>query len=151
MKATFENSVNVLVKAFLKGTLEHTNCYACAVGNLICDANGYTYTKVEGCMQTIRLKENDGLYDGGTFGGGWHSVLHWKNNKRQIAITEIEKTGYSIDEIAQIEKAFEGAEQGDSAEDWIFNGLMQVVSALAEIHNVSLESKESAKKLFVKI
>jgi hypothetical protein len=40
MKATFENSVDVLVKAYLNDTLEHGQCHACAVGNLICAETG---------------------------------------------------------------------------------------------------------------
>ena len=43
MKATFENSVSVLVRAYMNDTLIHGNCFACAVGNLIVDANKYTY------------------------------------------------------------------------------------------------------------
>ena len=47
MKATFSNSVDILVKAYFNDTLRHGNCLACAVGNLMQASGvkfGSTYT-----------------------------------------------------------------------------------------------------------
>jgi len=59
-------------------------------------------------------------------------------------------------DLAKIEFAFESAphtcdESDETNAEWMFNGLMAVVDVLAEIHNVNLEVKESAKAMFVKV
>lgn len=147
----FNHSVNVLVRAFMNNTLEHTNCYACAVGNLVADANKLDYSKTG-------------------FNGGL--VAHRRNEKRVFpmfwlnpigapgcieeefvtndVLLECETTGYSVYELALIEKAFEGAEEGKSDDEWMFNGLMAVVDVLADIHGIDLTVREETKKLFVK-
>lgn len=42
MKATFENSVDVLVKAYMNGTLMHGDCERCAVAvvDVLADIHG---------------------------------------------------------------------------------------------------------------
>ena len=47
MKATFSNTVDILVKAYLNDTLRHCNCYACAVGNIISSAMGYRFVQTK--------------------------------------------------------------------------------------------------------
>jgi len=39
-KKLFDRTVSILSKAYLNDTLRHGDCYACAVGNLVCHAIG---------------------------------------------------------------------------------------------------------------
>ena len=58
----------------------------------------------------------------------------------------IAESGYSVDELARIEFAFESVPLG---EDRMFKGLMAVVDVLSDIHGVDLSVKEESKMLFV--
>lgn len=144
MKATFENTVDILVKAYLKGTLMHGSCRACAVGNII-SANGYDFNQhdVFSNMDTSWLRKIQ-----------VECRFMCPNEKdyysEKIANDQIQVTGYSLDEINKIELAFESAEYDDDMDKWMWNGLMLVVDALAEIHNIDLKQKDEAKALFVK-
>lgn len=148
MKATFENTVNILVKAYFNDTLQHCNCAACAVGNMIADAKGIElYKNNEGQVAwraplPIWIK---------AIGGG--EIKSWVKNFGQ-AIQEAESTGYTTEQIVKIEYEFEYGvsypdESGNDDVDGYF-GLMRVLSVLAEIHNVSLEATQEARNLFVK-
>ena len=142
----FNHTVNVLVKAFLNDTLEHENCAACAVGNIICasginlkdgfEANAWFYT----ICSLIRKDSQRAAFTTPT--------------KQRTGLAQMAATGYTIKELNLIELAFESEpeyiESGVN-EDRMFNGLMKVVDVLADIHGISLESKEEAKLLFVKI
>jgi len=160
MKATFENTVNILVKAYINETLEHANCAACAVGNLIAHAKG-----------VIPILMDDTNYG---------ELYHWSNGEEPLwqrvfcthsayqqihpdqyfgtAKEQIDITGYSWEQLARIEEAFESKSdrininhQSRKYKDKLqFNGLMAVVTVLAEIHGVDLETAENARKMFVK-
>lgn len=146
----FEHSVNVLVKAYVNDTLQHGNCWACAVGNLICEAKGYHYLNNAWYSQEHKT----------IIGTNWPaffmtdaiskkqspSVCH----NAKIGLQEIESTGYSTEELARIEFAFETAPIGVTLDDYMFNGLMAVVDILADIHHVDLKQREGAKAMFVK-
>jgi hypothetical protein len=156
MKPTFEHTVNILVQAYLRGELAHKICSACAVGNIVAAALGTRPKKID----------NPTVFDNNQFENGefteWFNSMHgsfYRNTK------QIEATGYSITELKRIEMAFEAApgqppnENGDfdgiypgltTDPVWMFNGLMAVLDVLAEIHNVDLSEKESAKSLFIK-
>jgi hypothetical protein len=132
-RPTFEETVSVLVKAYLNDTLVHGDDCCCAVGNLICHS------------MNLNPKSN--------WGPHWYNYfkLEWESKEAQnYAYEEIKSTGYSVDEILLIESYFENAD-GDDEQSYMFNGLMSVVDVLAEIHGVNLEVKESAKLQFVKI
>ncbi len=163
MKATFEHSVDVLVKAYLNGTLKHGNCHACAVGNLVSEACGYTYKQnpmhgfgMERYQDIIWSHKNRYyLTDNTQEQKSWHSVVKDGSDIEHPlcdeAANQIEKTGYSVDQLYRIEIAFETANRIDGPDEWMFNGLMAVVDCLADIHGINLEAKEEAKKLFVKV
>jgi hypothetical protein len=150
----FNHSVGVLVKAFLDDTLDHGNCGACAVGNLVADALNDKDFKVFGPMNlTGEL----------VHGIGWAAVFCTTGKGRQLLIPgqykgdakkQIDATGYSWRELARIEKAFElhnpDYTKTIDIEEGMFNGLMAVVDVLADIHGVDLSVKESAKLQFVK-
>ncbi len=141
MKATFENSVNVLVKAYLDDTLQHNNCHACAVGNLVAAACGYRY---EGQSRKLYM---------GYHQPHWYTALIYGIRNDKEIKSQVESTGYLLDDLRKIEGAFEGAdrpENGPTKEDIMFAGLMAVVEVLADIHGIDLTTKEKAKELFVK-
>lgn len=145
MKASFENSVSVLVRAYMNGTLEHANCYACAVGNLVVAAKRLTFIRDErdGLMTLESLNANNEA------GANWFDVAlrdrkkkDWMNTLSSDCLSEIQSTGYTIPQILRIERAFESADFREG--DWMFNGLMAVVDVLADIHGVDLSVKETA-------
>lgn len=143
MKPTFDNTVDILVKAYLNDTLEHGNCSACAVGNLI-TASGYVFdsashTGPHGKFQWLAFiyAEQGKLY-------------YTKYLNTRTAAEQIDATGYTWQQLARIEYAFEAVEPGHCEDECMFRGLMAVVDVLAEIHNIDLEQKAQAKALFVK-
>src|SRR6187549_2861579 len=111
---TFNSTVDILVKAYLNGTLLHGNCAACAVGNIIAHNRGY-----EVC---------DGYWKEGEFIGqqpAWSAVFETWNNKTKFIPTayhgraqeDIESSGYSLGDLMKIEKAFETGERNCSVYD----------------------------------
>lgn len=144
MRPTFEQTVDVLVKAYLNDELKHEDCEACAVGNIVHAAGFPRYNpgkmKHDSCGMWKAVFYTDIEQ---VFGPSSGTLYH-------NGIKIIEATGYSVLELARVEYAFEKASFGTSNDSWMFNGLMAVVDALAEIHNIDLTIKESAKLLFVK-
>ena len=68
----------------------------------------------------------------------------------ELAEKQLKETGYSLEEVLKIEKAFESAYNGKEKPDY-FIGLTAVLNELSEIHQVSIkgfqineESKSSA-------
>jgi hypothetical protein len=141
----FNHTVNVLVKAYLNSELRHGDCEACAVGNIVHAAGFPRYNAGKmphdscGMWKGVFYTDVDAQYFQPTAGPLY-------NNGIQM----IQATGYTVLELARVEYAFETAPQGDSNDDWMFNGLMAVLEVLAEIHGVDFSTKETAKSLFVK-
>lgn len=149
----FNHTVNVLVQAYLNNTLIHNDCAACAVGNIIAAEIG---AKI--------ITDESGFFGSSWVRGGNEIVVGWTevfcttsrgqhiNSKAYIGQVkrQIDVTGYSWQELAAVERAFESAPSGGSGDSYMFNGLMAVVDVLADIHGIDLQAKESAKLLFVK-
>ncbi|HEY3405416.1 MAG TPA: hypothetical protein VGK59_18660 [Ohtaekwangia sp.] len=159
MSATFQNTVDILVKAYLNDTLKHQNCHACAVGNIVACNMGFEYVKaVDGDL----IWKNQPYHASWAKNTGWSNVFSTcvmgrsvskfftKEEYTGVAKEQIDSTGYSLEDLMKIEYAFETAEFGGGLDEYMFNGLMKVLDVLADIHGISLESKESAKALFVK-
>lgn len=153
-KADFHKTVDILVKAYLNGTLEHDNCYACAIGNMVAANMGLRFIGDKTIRRGIHW---EGFPNYGSLGPDkmWTNVCYTNDEGEQffrphkykgIPKKQIDSTGYSIEEVAMIEHAFETA----TGKDRMFAGLMAVVDVLAEIHGIDLTEKESAKALFVK-
>ncbi len=123
-KEQFDNSIKVLVKAYLEGTLEHGVPCACAVGNLIGEGKRAWYDIVS------RIKLNFDL----------PSATH------DEGISEIKSTGYKVKEIVRIEKAFERVTQDPDG----YKGLCAVFDVLVKIHQGSDKELELAKEQLVK-
>lgn len=147
MKATFENSLSVLVLAYINDTLTHLNCTACAVGNLIAAAHG--------CKMVADEKMGRGYFQW-IDENGQRKFVHWLRSVTTIFRDEDQEqdilwTGYSVEELRQIESAFEKSNKGNTLDEWMFNGLIAVVDVLAEIHGVDLTVKENAIGQFQKV
>jgi|SRR6187549_2836111 len=150
MKATFDHSVKVLLKAYLNDTLEHSNCQACAVGNLVADANNYKITIDNRLSLKVSWVGETNHWDDVFMTCCFlrrQTIKAWKYNGKSKQ--QIDSTGYSMNDLAKIEYAFEMADRGITNDDWIFNGLMAVIDVLAEIHNVDLNTVKETKELFI--
>lgn len=164
-KERFDRTVAILVKAYLNNTLVHSNCYACAVGNMVAAGLGIKYT-IRGAFGRKLTWEGDYEFPASK---GWAAVfcsdeeinddgdseIHQEIDEdallQDAAIKQISATGYSWQELARIEYAFESAPgRNDNQDVWMFNGLMSVIDVLASIDNISLEHTEEARKMFVK-
>lgn len=137
MKASFENSVSVLVRAYLNNELQHGDCGACAVGNLVLAAGVPKSASVIEGKVNASWKWAFFTCDGVQSRGDNDKLLGY-------ALWVIKKTGYLVDDLARVEFAFETAEKGNNKDDYMFNGLLAVVDVLAEIHGVDLTVKENA-------
>jgi len=148
----FDRTVGILVKAYQNDTLHHSNCYACAVGNLVCANMGMGYEKDKSGVVNIKWSGYDRI-------ASWVNVFCTISNDEQDinpfsylgrAKEEIDATGYSWEDLAKIEYAFETAPFGNSDDDFMFNGLMKVVDILMEIHEANKAEITAAKSLFKK-
>lgn len=162
----FNHSVSVLVTAFFNDTLMHGNCYACAVGNMVANGLGCRVVKRPDSFKNL-VWDNNQPYPGSSWNdsiqNGWGALFttdrHDDKRKTQKidkrflgdrnVMRQIASTGYTWQELARIEFAFESVDK--RRKDKMFNGLMAVVDVLAEIHNIDLSTKENAKSLFVKV
>jgi hypothetical protein len=164
-RPTFNETVDVLVKAYLNDELQHDDCTKCVIGNLCNGRDDWQYL----FMTDPRKKEQTTRHLTPI------RVMMLGKPPAQILVEAIqlcESTGYTVNELKRIEFAFETApgsekvikvdEEDDEGPDeessellqardeWMFNGLMAVVDVLAEIHNIDLSAKESAKLQFVR-
>jgi hypothetical protein len=160
MKPTFDQTVNVLVKAYLNDELAHKVCSACAVGNLVAHALG---TKPKRNPINSPIEFDNTQFEDGTPTHWYYLVQHEGGViNDMVSRNQCVATGYTVHQLRKIESAFENAE-GDPGNIhsgmfpgrcidpvWMFNGLMAVVDVLAEIHEVDLSVKEKAKTLFIK-
>ncbi len=150
----FEHTMNVLVKAYFNDTLQHGNCHACAIGNMVADSLGIGY-KIGATNVHCENRFNVPVWDQLTpeWQDRFGTLVHPQTKKRQSYFHDyhenmegpdfqIQQTGYSIKELMRIERTFEMANRGNSDDDWMFNGLMAVLEVLAEIHGVDLEAKK---------
>lgn len=119
MKTTkrFENAITKLYKAFHDGTLDSGNCHHCAVGNI--------------CNNSANWSEEGSFYIG---------VYHKKGSERhKKAISEIDKTGYSVQELVRIESIFmryTSTFTGHHLKEKEFDGLCAVVEYLCQLDGI---------------
>jgi hypothetical protein len=153
-RPTFSETVDVLVKAYLNDTLIQGSPCGCAIGNLIADKLGKKVNIVDSRSYEANWDGDDReAFDWflrlrpGRVIKQKDLVPDFNNGDRLIRLT-----GYTLQEVGRIEYAFEDNDDSfrynsDSAR---FQGLMRVVEVLADIHGIDLQTKESAKLLFVK-
>lgn len=148
----YNRTVGILEQAYLNNTLQHGICTACAVGNIIAGNMGikviYREPHVTHSLSGEKfvmhraywVLPNGEIVD--SMGPRWwrhKSDIYgdanffltdeWREGYEQILAT-----GYSMSEVFMIEAAFENADKGNSEEDWMFNGLMDVINILDQIH-----------------
>lgn len=137
----YKRTTDILYQAYFNHTLEHQNCYACAVGNLVAANMCKRFVIDEALTEQKLYWEGYNSYDIKSTGGkdvSWFGIIkrvfsHGSGNHHE----EIISTGYTIMELTRIEHAFEVCERGKNDEDWMFNGLVAVLEVLKEIHQVT--------------
>ncbi len=129
-KEQFDNSIKVLVKAYLSDTLRHANCMVCAVGNLVCAGMGYDMIPA---VKGWELPSGQLRY---------YADWPYEGSGEQ----EINSTGYTREDIVLIEEAFE-SKNGDQDG---YKGLCAVFDVLVKIHQGSDKELELAKEQLVK-
>lgn len=144
-KEQFDHAVKVLVTAYLNSSLVQSNCHACAVGNLVAAGLNIKY-------------DQDLKWIGRQ--AAWPAVFVTLRHqipqvRRPWAYTgeaqqQIDATGYTWQELARIEYAFERAPMGKTAEEYRFNGLMAVIDVLCQIHELDEATVTQTKQSFVK-
>lgn len=149
----YHHTISVLVKAYLNDTLFKGTCYGCAVGNLVADAMG--------CKVASPGSWSDGQKP------AWQHVFTTASNTREQTINphkyegvskeQLDSTGYTYEELARIEYAFETAtkkgywfRREHDKEKSLYKSLMAVVEVLADIHKLDKQEAEQSKLLFVK-
>ena|SRR5690606_5590736 len=138
----FNYTVGVLINAYLSGKLERGYCGLCAVGNIL---NGRTEWSVLFCTDSHgKQRRGQELY-------GYLPAMQLVTPEEYAvastcALIDIRRSGYTVDELAEVEFAFETAPKGSSLDDSIFNGLVAAIDALAKIHNVELGEVEQVKQ-----
>lgn len=171
----FNTAIASLVKGYMNGTLAKGNCAACAVGNMVAGATG----------QTIKKSEDfDGEVDfdfvnviGHVTTPSWQLVFATASGDRRLsrkkrqeismhyykdaAQLQIDATGYSVQELADVEWAFEKAtkimfhdyhkkqDKRKIDEDQL-NGLYAVVDVLCKIEGYDDTVAQETKNMFVK-
>jgi hypothetical protein len=149
----YNKTVGILVGAYFNDTLEHTNCHACAVGNMVAANMGIELERKPG--YGIRSKGSGYGQDPYKNAGLWFSAIGLmkvlENRITDDITLQVKATGYSIYELAMIEYAFETTERGSSVDEWMFNGLMDVIDVLDKIHqNTDVELTKITKQRFLK-
>lgn len=152
----YDKTVKVLYDAYFNDTLEHGDCAACVVGNICKEASLITgiprrawwrlfvTTRSLGIPSQAIALPGEILASNGYMPARSVPALDTTYTDAQIssrileeALRLVEATGYTVSELAQIEYAFESAPGGDSDEDHMFNGLVNVLEVLNSIHQMS--------------
>lgn len=145
----YNKTVEILVQSYLNDTLVKGSCACCAVGNIIAANSGVVIERVgRPCNYGKGLPIEE-----------WYGKLL----RRELLTDEELSTGYTTQELTQIESAFESNteiygrmyDSGLYTEKQIledqYNGLMAVIDVLDKIHeNTDSAVTEKSKALFVK-
>ena len=151
----FHRTVGILVKAYLNDTLKSANCASCAVGNIVSVSCGYQVARdskgslgwwanekeewVDPRWQKVFMTSAFKVFNIRFFASQSKKLKKFKKKARK----QIESTGYTLDELALIEKTFERRSIRSD-----FRGLMAVVDCLQIIHEATETESQRAKELF---
>lgn len=140
----YYKTVDVLIDAYNNGELEHGNCDACAVGNICKEASLKTGIDNREWIWVFctGFDEEEGEY------------IQNRLCTLPQAFQLIEATGYTVEELAQIEWVFETAIPVDKRyyysyikiKQGQYMGLCAVLNKLKEIHSID-EPVNSQQKL----
>lgn len=141
----YNKTKDILYQAYFNDTLQHVNCAACAVGNIVAGNNGFNVNIYGNCWYgkdrdisiwprlgrvfTTDYKESKKV--------GVQYINEDEYEFNTDAKSQIDSTGYTWQQLAKIEYAFETCECGNSKEDKMFNGLVAVLKVLDELHEVT--------------
>lgn len=152
-KELFDRTIAILVKAYQQDTLMHTNCYACAVGNIVAGNMNIGYEKCNNVQYRITWDtEGGGYMPQNTWLKLFNSGPHNQPTElqRKLATEQINSTGYTIEQLKKIEEVFENECQDDDDDFDGYKGLMAVVDILMKIHKAAAKEITEAKSLFIK-
>lgn len=138
-ESIYHKSVQILYDAYFNDTLEHGNCFACAVGNLVAGNMGLSFETGECVLRGMVRWIGYNTLEKHPAVNGWGNVLAGRTvvcfeRYKEEAKSQIDSTGYTPSELALIEVAFEFGNR--RTEDWMFDGLANVLEALKQIHEV---------------
>ena len=156
-ESLYRKTVDILLDAYNNGTLISGNCYACAVGNIIAANMGMKITRTRvGAF-------NDLHWEGyPPYGSAWNrdSLKNWivaiycgcvyKERIVGEIKDQIESTGYTAEELADIENNFEHPHLviRESGENLYLRRLKAVLTTLKQIHSVEqVIAEESVERL----
>jgi hypothetical protein len=158
MTPRFEKAYNALVKGFFEGTLAKGTCAACAVGNIVADAQGGVISKIKEPIHPHCSTKNDfwrHLFcsDAGSQDKRWSKLSNSQYNKLATRLKKL--TGYSEAEMAHIEFTFETntrihhydyymRDEQDILEDQ-YRGLSAVVNVMLKLDSIEPDPKYAAK------
>ena len=136
----YNKTVGILVDAYMVGKLRYSDCSVCAVGNIVAGNMG--------CEPRGGITDKWGMAV--IMGTGKIDTRNITNE----AIKQINITGYSVQEIVDIEMAFAkgtGLDPFRSIDEVNFDGLCAVIDCLDKIHeNTDTELTTTSKKRFNK-
>lgn len=132
--------MDLLVKAYFNDKLRHSSCTACAVGNICGGRSEWSAFFVTDFR--FQKKGEERVLDSQRIFG-----LDYVETGRKV----IAASGYSVDELARIEFAFETASYGKTEDDWMFNGLLAVREVLADIHKVDFSGAQVYERQLAEI
>jgi hypothetical protein len=144
----YNKTVDTLFHAYFNDTLRHGDCSACAVGNICLGSGAHLYGKYNCQIVGSNL--------------AWSMAFYTETDSQVQTIEEssyhqnfngckdvIDATGYTLLELAKIEHGFETAYRGKSDDEHMFNGLVSVLEALKQIHEIKDERvTEVSRKRF---
>lgn len=149
-KELYDKTVSILVDAYMNDTLQHGNYCGCAVGNMIASNMGI---QINNILKEDEDSEIEWIGVSDTDASQWLWLIYKDKScliNERLALRQIRSTGYSVEEIYKIEKAFEGSDRYYE-EDEMFSGLMAVIEALDIIHeNTDTTLTNQTKKRFHK-
>lgn len=133
-KETFLHAFNALTRSYLDGTLFHSDCSACAVGNIMQQPALFKIFKQGKGYTPVNMR--------------WYSQLI--NYRRSRSNYDDLVCGYTFPEIDKIERAFENAEPYHGADPDGYKGLIAVLDVLFDIHKVQQQEGEPLRSAFLK-
>lgn len=150
----FHKTVGILAKAYLKGELEAESCCACAVGNLVAANCGYKIVKDEDANFIWLDSDNKEVYP------NWRYITALPKHdvyRQNSDHSQVDATGYTPEELDQIEFVFMDARIPTGSEDdgllyYTYNhfqGMMNVVDYLMVLHEATEDEVRNAKDQFI--
>ena len=147
-KEIYQKSVDILLDSYNAGTLFHSNCSACAVGNLIAANNNIELVKsISRSRQTQTARWSQGKPI-------WQLVFFTSIEGQDVCMdyykggakTEIDSTGIPLTELMAIEKAFESV-SGEEENNGQYKGLCAVLDVMKDMVSEEVAHLDNVERL----